>query len=362
MKKVRIGHRTGYAALPLAGFFAFSLTSLSIAVPATAQEQPPTIIKWATIAPENTVWGDIINRASREIEERSRGRIKHLWYFGAVMGDEPDTIRKLKLNQLHGLALLSVGLSKLAPEMLAYSLPFLFDNYADVDCVFEKTWPSVQKIFREKGYEVFGRADIGFSVLFSKNHLKTMEDFNQTRAWSWSGLEVDKAAALLYGIDNLIPLPLPEVLTALQTGMVDTVYATYYTAIALQWHTQIHYMSDAGKYGGAYAPAMLVLKKSVFDAISPEDQNILKEVCNKLFPTLRKQLRQDESNARDALLKRGIKMMKIDPVLFHEVKTERSRIIYQEWKEKYFPDWFFNEVIEARDQCREKLGPGEPSR
>ena len=320
-----------------------------------AKEKPEHVIKWATIAPENTVWGDSINQASREMEERSGGRIKHVWYFGAVMGDEPDTIRKLNLNQLQGLALMSVGLSKLSPEMLAFSLPFLFENYDEVDCVFERTWPLIQKILREKGYEVFGRADIGFSVLFSKDHLRTREDFEKTRAWSWSGLEVDKAAAQLYGIDNLVPLPLPEVLTALQTGMVDTVYATYYTAIALQWHTQISYMTDANKYGGAYAPAMLVLKKSAYDSLPPDIQETMKEVCDRLFPPLRKLLRKDEDNARRSLIERGIQLMQLDPELLTDVKITRSQVIHEEWKQKFFPEWFYDGIIRSRDECRNEL-------
>jgi len=315
----------------------------------------PYVIKWGTIAPENTNWGDAINKASREIEKQTNGRVKMVWYFGAVMGDEPDMIRKLRLNQLQGLALLSVGLSKIAPEMIAFSLPDLFRNYQEVDCVFERAWPLVEKVMAEKGFVVFGRADVGFSVLFSKNNLRTLDDFKKARFWTWEGLELDKAAARLFGVDKLTALILPEVLTALQTGMVDTVYATYYTSIALQWNTQVKYMSDVTQFGGAYAPAMLVLKKDLFDSMPPDLQKIIKETCGKLMPPLREQLRQDEANAMNSLLKRGIKMMQIDPALVAETKV-RAQQIYKDWEGVYYPAWFLQGILSARNQCRVESG------
>lgn len=322
-----------------------------------AQDKPkPYVIKWGTIAPENTNWGDAINQASREIEKQSNGRVKMVWYFGAVMGDEPDMIRKIRIDQLQGLALLTVGLSKLVPELIAFSLPDLFHNYQEVDCVFERVWPMVEKVVAEKGYVVFGRADVGFSILFSKSNLQTMNDFKKAKFWTWEGLEVDKAAARLFGVDKLTPLALPEVLPALQTGMVDTVYATYYTSIALQWNTQISYMSDVTQFGGAYAPAMLVLKKDVYDSLPPDLQKIIKETCGKFMPPLREQLRKDEENAMNSLLKRGIKMMQIDPALIAETKV-RSQQIYKDWEGPFYPAWFLQGILQARSQCR-----GEPGK
>ena len=311
------------------------------------------LLKWATIAPENSVWGDAVVLTTKEIEKRSRGRLKNIWYFGAVMGDEPETILKLKQNELQELALLSVGLSKISPELLAFSIPFLFKNYQEVDCVFNRAWPLVEKVMAEKGYVVFGRADVGFSVIFSKKELRTAEDFKNAKMWTWAGLEIDKPAADLLGVKTQFPLPLPEVLPALQNGMVDTVYATYYTVIALQWNTQIRYMTDIEKYRGAYAPGLLILKKATFDALPPEIQKAMKEVWGSYFPLLRKHLREDEENARQGLLKRGIKYMEIDPKFLKDINI-RAQSIFK-YKDLGSSPWFLNSVLDARDRCRAEL-------
>ena len=245
---------------------------------------------------------------------------------------------------------MSVGLSKVAPELLTLSIPFLFNNYREVDCVFIQVWPLVERILAEKGYIVLGYTDVGFSVLFSKKNLRTAEDFKKVKFWQWTGLEIDKAMARLYEIQILIPLSLPDVLSSLSTGMVDTVYATYYTAVALQWHTQIKYMSDTGTFGGAYAPGMLLVKKSFFESLPPEIRKAVRDGFTGLFRPLRERTRVDEEKAKESLLKRGIKIMDIDPETVINARA-RSQSLFS-YRDFGSSPWFFQSLLRARDQCR----------
>ncbi len=319
--------------------FFFFLILLSFSVPAWSagppDAQPVHVIKWGTIAPENTVWGSVTMQASKEMEEKSGGRIKNIWYFGGVMGDEPDMIRKARINQLQGLALLTIGISKLIPELTSLSLPFLFNNYDEVDCVFDRVWPLVEEIASQKGYVVLGRADVGFSVFFSKNDLGDNEQVIKTHIWKWSGLDLplEQLASWIFGMNNFIPLTLPDVLTALQTGMVDTVYATYYSAVALQWQTQFKYMTDVSVYGGAYAPALLLLKKDVFESLPPDLQKIVRDVCDQHFSEIRLGLRKDEEQAKGELVKRGIKFMQINPVVYQLGRKCMDLSIYDYYRQ-----------------------------
>jgi len=321
--------------------------------------KPQYIIKWATIAPENTFWGDTVNQASREIEAASGGRVKNIWYFGAVMGDEPDAVRKLHLGQLQGLALLTVGLQKIAPEAIVYSLPDLFQSYAEVDCVWDRTHELAEKVFAEKGLVLLGRGDVGFSVFFSKRVMKDLEELKKAKIWVWSGLGLDQAVAHMFGIVNTVPLTLPEVMTALQTGMVDTVYGSYYTTIALQWYTTVKYMTDVKQSGTAYCPAMLVIKKEVFDALPPDIQTSMREKMQKYLIPLRERMRQDEEDARQSLIKRGLVMVELDPAMVKDIRT-RAQALYKDWEGKYYPSWFLESILKARDQCRSELSFPKP--
>jgi TRAP-type C4-dicarboxylate transport system substrate-binding protein len=328
--------------------------SIFVSICYAQEKKPKFVIKWATIAPEATTWGDIINKASKEIEKKTNGDIKNIWYFGAVMGDEPDLVRKAKLGQLHGLAVLSVGLSKIAPETIVFSLPYLYNNYKEVDCVLDRAWGMIEKIFAEKGFVPLGRADVGFSVFFSKKEIKNFDDFGKTKFWLWSEVESIKIFAEFHGIKVFVPLSLTDVYTALQTGMVDTVVATYYTCIALQWYNHLHYMTDVERTGGVYAPAILLLKKEIYDALPEDYKQIIKEVTEKYFPQLREGLRKTEEEAKKALIEKGMKIMELSPEFIKEVQGKANEL-YQKMAGKYYPQWLLNEILNMRNECRTSL-------
>jgi len=316
----------------------FCLAFLFSSVPSVSAESPGKaqyVIKWGTLAPQNTIWGETSMKASKEMEEKSGGRLKNIWYFGGSMGDEPDMIRKSRMNQLQGLTLLTVGLSTLMPELTAFSLPFLFNNYDEVDCVFKQVWPSVEEIANQKGYVALGRADVGFSVFFSTLNLADSKELMKAKVWKWAGLDLplEQLSGWMFGMNNFVTLTLPDVLMALQTGMVDTVYGTYYTAVGLQWQTQFKYMTDVNVSGGAYAPSLLLLRKDVFDSLPPDLQKIVREVCARHFSGLREDLRKDEEQAKEALLKHGIKFMEIDPVLYKLAKKCMNSSIFDYYRQ-----------------------------
>ncbi|MDD5224384.1 MAG: TRAP transporter substrate-binding protein DctP [bacterium] len=335
----------------------FFLTCFSFAPPSRSAEpasKPQYVIKWGTLAPENTVWGANALAISKEITEKSGGRIKNIWYFGGVMGDEPDMVRKARINQIQGFSLLTIGISKVTPELTAFSLPFLFRNYDDIDCVFDRIWPLVEKTAEQKGYVVLGRADVGFSIFFSKKNLADIAEIKKAKVWKWSGIDLplEELSSFMFGMDNFVTLALPDVLTALQTGMVDTVYGTYYTALALQWQTQFKYMTDVDVTGGAYAPSLMFIKKDVFESLPPDLQKIVRETCDKHFAIMRRDLRQDEANAKASLSKRGIKFMELNPVLYNLGRKCMETSIYEYYR---LPEANLDLLRKNVDQCLNNL-------
>ncbi|MDD5224530.1 MAG: TRAP transporter substrate-binding protein DctP [bacterium] len=348
---------------PWLKIFLFSLPFIcpGIGLAGETPAKPEFVFKWATIAPENTFWGDAVIKSSKEMERLSNGRLKNIWYFGAVMGDEPDAIRKMRLDQVQGVALLSVGLSKLVPEMVVFFLPDLFQSYDEVDCVFDKTWPLIEKVFNARGLVPLGRADVGFSVAFSKKLFRNLEEGKRAKVWKWAGVEQIEAAAKMFGFENLITLTLPEVMTGLQTGMIDTVYATYYSCIALQWYTQIKYMSDVKQSGAIYAPGMVILKKESWDKL-PEDLKLImkKNIAESVKP-LREQMRKDEAKSQQELIKKGVQMIEFDQKFVDEVH-QKAMSVYKDWTGVYYPDWLLQGVLSARNQCRVELNAAKPTK
>ncbi|UCD84732.1 MAG: TRAP transporter substrate-binding protein DctP, partial [Deltaproteobacteria bacterium] len=148
-------------------FLAFSV-NLIIADEARSEPKDKHILKWGTIMPAMGVWNETLERIRDMIEEQTGGGIKNIWYYGGVMGDEDDMIRKVRLGQLHGLIILVGGLQKVAPESVVFSLPFFLKNNQEVDCFYSRAWHLVEEVFAKHGYVALGYTHAGSAKLQAK--------------------------------------------------------------------------------------------------------------------------------------------------------------------------------------------------
>ena len=80
-----------------------------------------------------------------------------------------------------------------------------------------------------------------------------------------------------------MPLPITDVVTSLQTGLIDGVYTSPMGCIALQWFTRVSYMTDLPV---THANGRVVVTKKVFDTLAPSAQAIVKESAKKYFAQL----------------------------------------------------------------------------
>jgi len=85
----------------------------------------------------------------------------------------------------------------------------------------------------DNGYKSMGWAEQGFIYLFSKEPIRNAADLKKGKVWIWEDTPIGRAVFKELGV-NAVPLPVTDVLMALQTGMVDTVYSSPLAAIAVQ--------------------------------------------------------------------------------------------------------------------------------
>jgi TRAP-type C4-dicarboxylate transport system substrate-binding protein len=103
-----------------------------------------------------------------------------------------------------------------------------------------------------------------------------------------------------------IALPLADVRTGLQSGLIDTVGTSPVGAVVLQWHTEINYITNIPLL---YIYAVFAIDKKAFNKISPDDQKIVSENMGQALKELDRLNRQDDVKAIEALKKQGIKFI-----------------------------------------------------
>src|SRR5262249_490211 len=135
----------------------------------------------------------------------------------------------------------NVGLSKIQPAILIQQLPMLFRNYKELDCLREKMSDKFSAMMDEKGFVVLGYGDVGFAYLFLNKEAKSPDDLKDVKFWAWTDDPVSRQLIDFAGLRS-VPLGLPDVLSSLQTGLIDAFVTAPYAAIALQWFTKAKYM------------------------------------------------------------------------------------------------------------------------
>ena len=83
-----------------------------------------------------------------------------------------------------------------------------------------------------------------------------------------------------------ISLPLSDVLTGLQTGLINNVITSPIGALALQWHTHVDYVVD---FPLNYLTAVMIVDRKVFTKLSREDQKIVREIMAKVYEKIDEQ-------------------------------------------------------------------------
>lgn len=280
-------------------FFIFLVVGL---LSSTAQAQQ---FKIATLAPEGTPWMQEMRRASDEIERRTAGRVAFKFYPGGIMGNEKSVLRKIRIGQLQGAALTSGGLARIYPENQIYSLPMIFNSYAEVDYVRQRMDAKIIEGLKKNGYAAFGLAEGGFSYLMSNQPIRNLNDIRNQKIWIPEGDVVATALMEVFGLTP-VPLPLTDVLTGLQTGLISTIGSTTSFSIALQWHTKVKYLIDLPLF---YSYGAFVISDQAYRKLGREDQVIVRDTLETVFIKLNRQNRLDNQNAKEALRKLGIEFL-----------------------------------------------------
>jgi len=282
------------------------LFAVTIALMACTEATAGAVIKIATVAPDGTAWMREMRAGADAVRKGTDGRVEIKYYPGGVMGDEPTVLRKIKIGQLQGGAFTGGELSQVDKNAQIYSLPFLFRTQEEVEKVRAQLDAALKKSFQQSGFECLGISGGGFAYLMSVRDIRNKEDLKAAKVWVPQGDRIAEAGFRAGGVTP-IPLPLADVYTSLQTGLIDTATNTPAGAIAFQWHTKIRHMVDLPL---SYVVGILVVDKKAFDALSADDQKVLSAEIGAAFSRLEKINRDDNEQARDALQKQGIAIFK----------------------------------------------------
>jgi TRAP-type transport system periplasmic protein len=281
------------------------------------------ILKIASLAPAGSVWIAQFEKFAEQVSRDTGGTVKFRTYPGGVMGEDQAMYRKMRVGQLHGGGFTMTGIAAVVPDFRVLAVPFLFTSYAEVDHVLAGVLPSLKERFREKGLELVAVTEVGFLYAMSTKPVNSIESLRQTANWSPTGDPLSEVYLSTLGITP-VQLTIPDVLSSLQSGLVETVYNSFYGSIVMQWFTKARYIVD---YPYGYAYGAFALDRKTFAALSPKEQEAINTAASVHFPVLLADTRRSNEESRTVLAERGTTFQDIDPVSRNTLEQARDQAV-----------------------------------
>ncbi|MFW5969760.1 MAG: TRAP transporter substrate-binding protein DctP [Halofilum sp. (in: g-proteobacteria)] len=279
---------------------ALALACLVLGLAST--EAAARTLKIATAVPAGTAFVKELRKAGDTIAERTDGRVELKLFPGGVMGNDEAVLRKIRIGQLHGAVITANTLKKIHPDAQVYSLPFVFRDRGEVEYVRERIDPVIRERIRSEGFVVTGISEGGFTYLFSKDPIDSVDDLGDARVWVPQGDEITGRMFDSAG-SQTVSLPLSDVYTSLETGMIDTVAINPSGAIALQWHTGVSHFTNAPLL---FLVGMMVVDERALEKLDEADRETVQEILEDTFKRLDEITAEDNREALEALESRGI--------------------------------------------------------
>jgi TRAP-type C4-dicarboxylate transport system substrate-binding protein len=223
-------------------------------------------------------------------------------------------LRKVRINQLQAAAITGVGLGSIAEDFYAVQLPFLIRTSAEMEYVMNKMQPTFSRMLEEKGFTLVAWFLTGWAHLFSKTPVVTPRDAKKLKLHAdTSSPEIVQAWKQL-GF-HVVPVASTEVLTALQSDMLEAFLLTPLTAAALQWFGVAKNMMDM-----PIAPMLsgIVISERVWNNIPEDLRRELIAIVNAHLSTLGEETAALEEEAVQIMLENGLQIHPIPPQLVEE--------------------------------------------
>ena len=305
-------------------------------------------IKIATLAPQNSEWAEKFQKGSIEIQERTENRVKLKFYWGGAQGNAKKILQKIKIRQLHGGTFSPTDFQEVYPDLNIYGLPFLFKDFDEVDYVRDRVDNQLEQGFKNLGFNTYGFAGGGFAYILSNEPIREYEDLKNKKIWLPQGDLISYEAMRSL---NLLPVPLPmtDVLTGLQTGLIDIVAIPPVVALALQWHTKVSYIT---RVPVLYAMGFLAIDSKIINRINTDDQKVLNEVINRIYSEVDSNSQQDSGNAYEALSKIGIQEIQFDGDEYQKLTDLLEKPTKEMANDGFYSLELFNEIKMYIDDFR----------
>ncbi len=306
-----------------------------------AGDKPKVKFKLASLAPNGIGWAklivDIIEPAVQKVPGSD---IDIKWYWGGVMGNDSDYIKKMKIGQLDGAAFTGQGVVLACPEMVVLELPFMFNDYGEVDYVRQKMYPTFDKYAETHGYKLVVWGDQDFDQIYStKKPMDSVENFKSERFVTWYGTLEEKLLKALGASPT--PINVTEIASSVRQGVASDLIAPVIWIYGSQLYTKVKYVNPVKI---RYSPAAVFVTKKTFYSLPEESQKGILAIRDNEAVTFCNKSREYTDKVYNAMVPKFMAPAKMKPEEMKKLK-DLGKSIWSEMAGKEFPQELLDELL-----------------
>ena len=238
-----------------------------------------------------------------EVTEKTDGALKGEVFHAGVLGSQPDAIEQLRLGVLD-FAVFSLGqMGRAVPETDVVSLPFIFKGVPEMyELMDGKGGEALASALEAKGIVPLGYYDAGARSFY--NSIKPINTPDDVSGLKVRVMSNDLFVGMVEAMGgNATPMAFAEVYQSIKTEVVDgaennppSYESTNHYEVAKYYSLSQHLI----------IPECLCMSKKTFDALTPEQQKIVREAGRNSTELQRKLWKEREAASMDILVKGGV--------------------------------------------------------
>ena len=187
---------------------------------ANAMAADSVTFKLGFVDPANSSYALGGKKFAEELDKLTGGKVKVQVVAGGTLGGEREMYEGAQMGTMDMISVVNTVLSQFIPELVLLDQPFLFDNDEQAHAAVDgKLGQLIAKKAEAQGVHIIGALESGFRDTFSKNPIKTADDYKGMKIRTMENKMQIAAFNALGAIAT--PMPATEQYTALQQGTID---------------------------------------------------------------------------------------------------------------------------------------------
>ncbi|MDR1708723.1 MAG: TRAP transporter substrate-binding protein [Candidatus Accumulibacter sp.] len=289
---------------------ALAAAMLVLAGPAAAADIKERNIKFPTVNSADHPQTLGAQKMAEIIEQKTGGKIKVKVFPNGTLGGEQQVAAAMQGGTVEISIMAPAQLVGTVKEFVVLDFPFAFANEAQADAVLDGPFGQrLMDYMPAKGWVGLGFMEQGYrSISNSKRPINKLEDIK--------GLKLRTILNPLY-VDlfntlgaNAVPMPFPELYSAMETKTVDGQENPETSVDANKFYEVQKYFSGTRHI---YNPQMVLASKKFWDTLSADEKKIFQEAFVEARGVQRKASRDMTEKSRKVMTDHGMVLNEIEP-------------------------------------------------